>query len=102
MSEQYLSAQVQRVLKAVELMAGRELQGIEPKQLATELDTSGADITRILANLEHAGWAERVPANNKRWRLHKKLVQLSNTVDHNMKTALRELQTEYNNYSVLR
>ncbi|WMO14351.1 hypothetical protein [Pseudoalteromonas piscicida] len=99
---QYISAQVQRVLAAVELMAGKELDGVEPKQLAQELDTSPADVTRILANLAQAGWAERLPGNEKRWRLHKKPVQLSNTVDHNMKNVLRNLQQEYNNYSILR
>ncbi|MCF2829795.1 hypothetical protein L1273_24225, partial [Pseudoalteromonas sp. DL2-H6] len=61
-----------------------------------------ADVTRILANLAQAGWAERLPGNEKRWRLHKKPVQLSNTVDHNMKNVLRNLQQEYNNYSILR
>lgn len=99
---QYISAQVQRVLTAIELMAGKELDGVEPKQLAKELDTSPADVTRILANLAQAGWAERLPGNEKRWRLHKKPVQLSNTVDHNMKNVLRNLQQEYNNYSILR
>ncbi|WP_278404878.1 hypothetical protein [Pseudoalteromonas ruthenica] len=102
MSDKYVSAQIQRLLKLVELMAGHELEGVEPGKIAEALDTSGADITRLMANLEAAGWAERLPSNTKRWRLHKKPVQLSNTVDHNMKTALRELQTQYNNYSTLR
>ena len=100
--KQYISAQVQRVLTTVELMAGHEVEGVEPKQLAVELNTSAADVTRILANLSEAGWAERLPSNDKRWRLHKKPVQLSNTVDHNMKTVLRNLQLESNNYSILR
>ncbi|CAM4174181.1 helix-turn-helix domain-containing protein [Pseudoalteromonas byunsanensis] len=101
MNSQYTSDQIQRVLRLVELMAGHEIEGIEPNQLASELQTSKADVTRLLANLSQAGWAERLPANEKRWRLHKKLVQLSNTVDHNMKTVLRNLQIERNNYSVL-
>ncbi|MAD90282.1 MarR family transcriptional regulator [Pseudoalteromonas phenolica] len=98
----YLSDQVQRVLKTIELMAGHEIDGVEPKQLAQELKTSGADVTRILSNLAHAGWAERLPSNDKRWRLNKKPVQLSNTVDYNFKNALRDLQSDYNNYNVLR
>ncbi|WP_440053345.1 MarR family transcriptional regulator [Pseudoalteromonas sp. T1lg65] len=99
---QYVSAQIQRVLTTIELMAGHEIDGVEPKQLAAELSTSPAEVTRILANLSEAGWAERLPANERRWRLHKKPVQLSNTVDHNMKTILRNLQLESNNYSILR
>lgn len=102
MSNQYLSAQVQRVLKTIELMAGHEIEGVEPGKLAQALKTSGADITRILTNLEHSGFAERLPSNAKRWRLHKSLVQISNTVENNFRTALRQLQTEANNYNVLR
>ncbi|MBB1386600.1 hypothetical protein H5119_13800 [Pseudoalteromonas sp. SG45-5] len=102
MSEKYLSAQVQRVLKTIELMAGHEIDGVEPGKLAQALNTSGADVTRILTNLEHGGFAERLPSNAKRWRLHKSLVQISNTVENNFRTALRQLQTEANNYNVLR
>ncbi|MBD1584928.1 hypothetical protein [Pseudoalteromonas sp. S16_S37] len=102
MSSPYTSDQIQRLLRLVELMAGNEIEGVEPNKLATVLQTSKADVTRLLANLEQADWAERLPANNKRWRLHKKPVQLCNTVDHNMKTVLRNLQIEHNNYSVLR
>ena len=99
---QYLSAQVQRVLSAIVLMAGNEIEGVEPGKLAHALNTNGADMTRILTNLEHAGFAERLPSNPKRWRLHKTLVQISNTVENNFRTALRSLQTEANNYNVLR
>ncbi len=102
MSKQYLSAQVQRVLKTIELMAGHEIEGVEPGKLAEALQTSGADVTRILTNLEHAGFAERLPTNPKRWRLGKVLVQLSNTVEDNFRTALRQLQSDANNYNVMR
>ncbi|WP_046007433.1 MarR family transcriptional regulator [Pseudoalteromonas rubra] len=101
MSDLYISPQVQRTLKALTLMAGNEVEGIEPKQLAEALETSNADVTRILANLVKAGFAERLPKNDKRWRLSKALVQLSNTVDHNFTNALRELQQEAINYRVL-
>ncbi|NSY36512.1 MarR family transcriptional regulator [Pseudoalteromonas sp. JC28] len=101
-NERYLSPQVLRVLAAVELMAGKELNGVEPKLLAQELDTSPADVTRILANLAHAGWAERLTTNQNRWRLHKKPVQISNTVAHSFTMAINGLQIERNNYGLLR
>jgi len=101
MSEKYLSAQIQRVLTCISLMAGNEIEGIEPGKLAVALDTSPADVTRILANLEHAKWAERLPTNEKRWRLHRKPVQLSNTVEQNFRDNIRALQNEANNYNVL-
>ena len=101
MTNQYLSAQVQRVLRCVELMAGNEVDGVEPAKLAEALNTTPSDVTRILTNLEHASWAERLPANSKRWRLHKKPVQLSNTVEESFRNTLRTLQLEANNYSIL-
>lgn len=102
MSERYLSAQIQRVLATIELMAGREIEGAEPGKLAAELGCSPADMTRVLANLEHAGWAERLTKNQQRWRLHKKPVQVSNTVAHTYATALNSLRIERDNYSLLR
>lgn len=100
-SEKYLSAQIQRVLQCIELMAGNEIEGVEPGKLATAIKTTPADVTRILSNLEHAGWAERLPSNTKRWRLHKKPVQLSNTVEQHFRDNLRALQAEANNYNIL-
>ncbi|NSY36604.1 hypothetical protein CKO50_17210 [Pseudoalteromonas sp. HM-SA03] len=99
---QYISAQIQRVLATIELMAGREIEGAEPGKLAAELGCSPADMTRVLANLEHADWAERLTTNQNRWRLHKKPVQISNTVAHSFTMAINGLQIERNNYGLLR
>jgi len=101
MSDKYLSNQIQQVLKLVELMAGNEINGAEPSKLARALNISPAGVTRLLKNLEHANWAERLPENDTRWRLHKKPVQLSNTVEQNFRDNLRRLQTEAANYNVL-
>lgn len=100
-NDKYISNQVQRVLLCIQLMAGNEIEGVEPGKLAIALKTSPADVTRILANLEHAKWAERLPKNDKRWRLNKKPVQLSNTVEENFRNNIRALQTEAANYNVL-
>ncbi|TQF69577.1 hypothetical protein [Pseudoalteromonas luteoviolacea] len=95
----YSSAQIQRTLVAIELMAGHEVYGIEPKTLATQLGCSGSDVTRILANLREAGWAEPLRNDNQRWRLNKKPVHICNTVSHNITNAIRDLQIEQSKYS---
>ncbi|MDK2598635.1 hypothetical protein [Pseudoalteromonas obscura] len=98
-NEQYLSPQVQRTLKAIELMAGHEVYGIEPKKLAKLVGCSGSDLTRVLANLEHQGWAEKLTTNTQRWRLNKKPVHICNTVSHNFTSAIRDLQLEQTKYN---
>ncbi|MCF2910769.1 MarR family transcriptional regulator [Pseudoalteromonas sp. DL2-H2.2] len=100
-NSQYISPQVQRVLATIELMAGKEIDGVEPGKLVAELGCSPADMTRVLANLEQAGWAERLKNNAQRWRLHAKPVQISNTVAHTYRTALNDLQIESNKYQLL-
>ncbi|MBQ4853009.1 hypothetical protein [Pseudoalteromonas sp. MMG012] len=101
-NSKYISPQVQRVLKVIELMAGHEVEGVESGKLAAELECLASDMTRVLINLEQAGWAERLSTNQNRWRLHKKPVQISNTVAHSFTTALSALQIERNNYGLIR
>lgn len=98
---QYLSNQIQRTLAVIHVMAGREVHGISPSELARVIDTSQANITRILANLKHANYAEHLPSNNSRWRLAPRLVQIANTVEANIKQSVQQLDIDQRNYSLL-
>ncbi|KZN57628.1 hypothetical protein N473_07060 [Pseudoalteromonas luteoviolacea CPMOR-1] len=95
----YSSPQIQRTLVAIELMAGHEVYGIEPKALAEQLGCKGPEVTRLLANLREAGWAEPLRNDNQRWRLNKKPVTICNKVAHSFTTAIRDLQIEHTEYS---
>jgi DNA-binding IclR family transcriptional regulator len=75
MSDRYINAAQQRVLKLVFRMAGHEIEGITPSELAAALRTSASNMTRDLANLKEAGIAE--PLETGRWRLSPKVVQIS-------------------------
>ncbi|PKG73152.1 hypothetical protein CXF86_19065 [Shewanella sp. GutCb] len=98
---QYISEQVQRTLKVISVMAGREAQGISPSELAKLAQTSPANITRALANLKQASFAERLPSDTSRWRLAPKLVQIANSVSLNLNQAQLQLQQDQQNYSLL-
>lgn len=76
MSADYINAAQQRLLKAVLLLAGNELNGLAPSDLAKALDTNPSNVTRDLANLKEAGLAEQLPETG-RWRLGPKVVQIA-------------------------
>jgi DNA-binding IclR family transcriptional regulator len=82
-------------------MAGKEISGISPTELAKLANVSASNITRVLANLEAQQFVERLPADNKRYRLGVALVQLSNTVALNLSQAQLQLQQDQTNYSRL-
>jgi DNA-binding IclR family transcriptional regulator len=100
-STSYISNQVQRTLRVMSLMAGKEISGISPTELSKLAKISASDVTRVLANLEAQQFVERLPADNKRYRLAVALVQLSNTVAHNFVQAQRQLHQDQHNYNLL-
>lgn len=71
----YINAAQQRILQMLMRLAGHEIEGIAPSELAVALRTSASNITRDLANLREAGVAEKLESD--RWRLTPKIVQLS-------------------------
>jgi len=74
-NDRYINAAQQRVLAIVFRLAGHEIEGIAPSELATAVRTSASNITRDLANLREAGFAE--PLDSGRWRLTPRVVQIS-------------------------
>jgi DNA-binding IclR family transcriptional regulator len=66
----------QRVLRLVLLLAGHEITGLEPAEIAKQQGCNASAVTRDLANLAEAGFAERV-AETGRWRLAPQVVQIA-------------------------
>jgi len=85
MTDRYINAAQQRVLALQFRLAGHEIEGIAPGELAAALGTSASNITRDLANLKEAGVAEKLP--NERWRLAPRVVQISTAYALALKTA---------------
>lgn len=73
--DKYISDAQQRILQLIRALAGREQEGLAPTQIAGLLDCSPSQVTRDLANLKHAGFAEQIPTTG-RWRLGPAPVQI--------------------------
>ncbi|WDE07267.1 MarR family transcriptional regulator [Thalassomonas viridans] len=97
----YISAQIQRTLNIIKVMAGKEVEGISPSEITLYTNISASNVTRTLANLAEQKFVERLPSNEKRWRLSAGLVQISNTVALNLNKAQQQLQQDQHNYSRL-
>jgi DNA-binding IclR family transcriptional regulator len=74
-ADKYINAAQQRVLQMVLRLAGHEIEGIAPSELAAALRTSASNVTRDLANLKEAGLA--APLDSGRWALTPRIVQIS-------------------------
>jgi DNA-binding IclR family transcriptional regulator len=66
----------QRILRLALLLAGHEITGLAPAQIARDMGCNASMVTRDLANLHAAGWAEEVPETG-RWRLSPTPVQMA-------------------------
>ena len=76
-AEQYISEHQQRILGLIKTLAGHELQGLAPSEIAKAQGCSPSQVTRDVANLRHIGWAEDVPGSSGRVRLGPQIVQIS-------------------------
>jgi len=72
----YTNKAQQRLLQLIDLLAGHEVQGLAPSEIAKAMGCSASVITSDMANLQLAGWAERTP-KGERWRLSPHPIQLS-------------------------
>jgi len=66
----------QRVLRLLLLLAGHEITGLAPADIAKQQGCNASAVTRDLANLAEAGLAEQVPETG-RWRLAPQIVQIA-------------------------
>lgn len=71
----YTNAAQQRILQVLLVLAGHEIDGLAPGQIATAVKTSASNVTRDLANLKEAGLAEQLEST--RWRLTPRVPQIA-------------------------
>ena len=81
----YTCRSQQRLIKAIAAMAGRELDGIAPGELAELTGMNASQVTAALANLQIAGWAEKNPSGT--WRLTPKPVMIFGKVAESFERA---------------
>ncbi len=93
----YLNAAQQRVLDLQFRLAGHEVEGVAPSELARALKTSASNITRDLANLRQAGVAE--PLESGRWRLTPRIVRISILVAESLARAQARLDEARQRFS---
>lgn len=72
----YISDGQQRILRLLNVLAGHEINGLLPTDIAKAQGCGASMVTRDLANLRAAGFAEQVPETG-RWRLAPQIVQIS-------------------------
>ena len=72
----YTNEAQQRILRLLVVLAGNEITGLAPSDIAREQQCSASQVTRDLANLRAAGMAEQVP-ETLRWRLAPAIVQVA-------------------------
>lgn len=87
-----------RILRALMVLAGQELHGVAPGELAKSLQVSPSIVTRDLHNLREAGFAEPIQETG-RWRLGPKLVQIAVAFAHGVSRAETRLAEIKNRYS---
>lgn len=98
MAEKYISEQQQRILDLISTLAGHELTGLAPGEIAKLQACDPSQVTRDLANLKHKGWAEQIPETN-RWRLGPQIVQISLKYSSGLSRAQARLDDISNRFS---
>lgn len=94
----YVSEQQQRLLKLILALAGNEIEGLAPGEIAKLVGCAPSQVTRDLANLKHAAWAEQITTTS-RWRLGPMPVQIATRHATALDRASRKLADVSNRYS---
>lgn len=95
---QYAHDGQQRLLKLITLLAGHEITGLAPAEIAREQACNASMVTRDLANLQLGGFAELVPETG-RWRLSPQIVQIALKHMHALDRAQHRLGEVRSRYS---
>ena len=80
----------------VEMLAGKQVEGMSNKTLAHELKTTEANVCRDLKILEARGWAEKA---NGRWRMSPKFGGFAGTMMKCFQTARLRLTEDEARYA---
>lgn len=95
---QYAHEGQQRLLKLLQVLAGHEVTGLLPGDIARAQECNASLVTRDLANLAIAGYAEQLP-DTGRWRLGPALVQIALKHMTALERAEQRLAETRNRYS---
>ena len=80
-----------KVLEVLNVLLGHFAHGLTPTDLAQATGMSASDITRYVATLEAAGWAERIPETG-RIRPSVRVAQKAMAVLRSMDSARQRLE----------
>lgn len=96
--DKYSCEPQQRLLRLIRNLAGHEIDGLAPGEIAKLNECAPAQVTRDLANLKQFGWAEQIAATG-RWRLGPQIVQIATRHMTALDRAQRRLDETANRYS---
>lgn len=94
-----LAAPIRKTCDLFRLLAGHELLGLAPGEIAKGLGVAPSWVSQNLPPLATTGFVERV-ANTGRWRLGVSFVRISVTVATNISQAQRRLDEIAQRYAV--
>lgn len=95
--DKYISEGQQRLMQVILTLAGHEVDGLAPGDIAKLVPCLPSQVTRDLANLKHGGYAEQISPTN-RWRLGPRLVQIATrhmTAIDRARSKLNEVSQRY-------
>ncbi len=93
----YSNAAQERGYSVLMALAGNELMGVAPGEIARGLGVSPSNVTRDLAVLAKVGLAEQIPETG-RWRLGPRIVQIAlafSTQLDRAKSRVAEIEQRY-------
>ena len=94
-----LSEPIRKTCELFRLLAGHEVLGLAPGEIATGLGVPPSWCSRNLPALATTGFVEQVAGTN-RWRLGVAFVRVATTVATNLNAARRQLDDISHRYSV--
>lgn len=93
-----LSEPIRKTCDLFRLLAGHEVLGLAPAEIAKGLEVSPSWVSQNLPPMVATGFIERVDGTN-RWRLGVAFVRISVTVTTNLNAAKRHLDDISNRYA---
>ena len=93
-----LAAPIRKTCDLFRLLAGHELLGLAPGEIAQGLRVSPSWVSLNLPPLATTGYVEQVPGTN-RWRLGVQFVRIAVTVGANLNQHKRQLDDLSNRYA---
>lgn len=93
-----LPAPIRKTCALYQLLAGEELMGLAPGEIAKGIGVAPSWVSQTLPALAETGFVERVEGTN-RWRLGMVFVRIANTVSINLASTQRRLDEVRRRYA---